>query len=101
MKMDFAANNSRMVVSLDGRLDSVTAPDLEKEIGARLDGITELTFDFSRLRYVSSAGLRVILSCSKKMKAAQGTLTIENPNEMVMDIFDATGFVDILDIRRK
>ena len=85
-------------IALEGRLDTITAPQLESELNAKLDGITGLTLDFAELLYISSAGLRVILSCQKKMNAASGTMIIKNVNTMIMDIFEATGFIDILTI---
>ena len=83
--------------SLSGRLDTTTAPELEKEIGASLDGLTSLTLDMADLSYVSSAGLRVLLSAQKAM-AKQGSMTVCNVNETVMEIFEVTGFSDILTI---
>ncbi len=93
-------DGNALLVKLEGRLDSKSAPELERQINAGLDGITSLTLDFSDLLYISSAGLRVVLSCKKKMNAVQGELIVLNPNELVTDVFDATGFADILDIRQ-
>lgn len=101
MKIKSTISENQMIVKLDGRLDSATAPELERAIATRMDGITELTFDFTDLRYISSAGLRVLLTYSKKMKEAQGVLVIQSPNEMAMDAFEATGFLDILEIRQQ
>ena len=98
MKVDISVNGNDMLVRLGGRLDTMTAPQLESELNAKLDGITGLTLDFAELLYISSAGLRVILSCQKKMNAASGTMIIKNVNTMIMDIFEATGFIDILTI---
>ncbi len=83
--------------ALEGRLDTVTAPDLEKELNASLDGITELWFDFEKLEYISSAGLRVLLSAQKQMNK-QGTMTLYHVTPSIMEIFDVTGFSDILTI---
>ena len=83
--------------ALDGRLDTVTAPELEKEIKESLPGLTELTFDLEKLEYVSSAGLRVFLSAQKVMNA-QGEMKVCHVNETVMEIFEVTGFSDILTI---
>lgn len=94
------AEGNTLIARIEGRLDSQTAPELERKINPALDGITSLTLDFSDLLYISSAGLRVVLSCKKKITAVQGEMIILNPNELVMDVFDATGFADILDIRR-
>ena len=75
---------------LEGRLDTVTAPELEKELKASLDGISELTLDFEKLDYISSAGLRVLLSTQKVM-TKQGKLKIVHVNETIMEIFEVTG----------
>ncbi len=82
---------------LTGRLDTTTAPQLEQDIKSSLDGVTELTLDMKGLDYISSAGLRVLLSAQKVMNK-QGEMTIRNVNETVMEIFDVTGFSDILTI---
>ena len=82
---------------LEGRLDTVTAPELESELKDSLPGLTTLIFDFEKLEYISSAGLRVLLSTQKVM-AKQGEMKIIHVNETIMDIFDITGFIDILTI---
>ncbi len=82
---------------LEGRLDTITAPDLDRELKAVLPDATALTLDFGKLEYISSAGLRVLLSTQKSM-AKQGKMTITHVNETIMDIFDVTGFIDILTI---
>ena len=82
---------------LEGRLDTVTAPELEKELKASLDGVTELRIDFEKLDYISSAGLRVLLSAQKQM-TKQGTMTLHHVNQTIMEIFEVTGFSDILTI---
>ena len=82
---------------LEGRLDTVTAPELETELRGVLPSLTELTLDFTKLDYVSSAGLRVLLSAQKVMNR-QGTMTIKHAGEAIMEIFDVTGFADILTI---
>ena len=86
---------SAMNVALEGRLDTTTAPELEAEL--QLDGITELVLDFEKLDYVSSAGLRVLLAAQKTMNR-QGSMLIRNVNEGIMEIFEITGFIDILTI---
>ena len=88
---------SKLEFALDGRLDTITAPQLEEEVKASLDGVTELIFDFSGLAYVSSAGLRVLLSSQKKMKE-KGRMVVKNVSEEIQEIFDVTGFSDILTI---
>ena len=85
------------IFSLSGRLDTTTAPDLEKEIMSSTDGITDLELDMQKLDYISSAGLRVLLAAQKLMNK-QGKMTIRNANESVMEIFEVTGFSDILSI---
>lgn len=88
---------SKLSVQIDGRLDTTTAPQLESEIREDLSEITELDFDIKDLAYISSAGLRALLSAQKVMNK-QGTMTIRNVNEDIMDVFEVTGFVDILNI---
>ena len=82
---------------VSGRLDTQTAPELEKELDSVLSGIKELTFDFANLEYVSSAGLRVILKAQKAMNA-QGSMKLTGVNDSIMEVFDITGFLDILTI---
>ena len=86
-----------LTLALEGRLDTMTAPELENELKTSLDGVKALTLDFSALEYVSSAGLRVILGAQKIMNK-QGEMKITNVNEEIMEIFDITGFTDILTI---
>ena len=88
---------SKLTIALEGRLDTTTSPQLEGELHPDIDGATELTFDLEQLQYISSAGLRVLLSAQKIMNK-QGTMTIKNVCPEIMDIFDVTGFVDILNI---
>ena len=90
-------NGNQLIVALEGRLDTTTAPQLDQELKASLEGVTELVFDFSQLAYVSSAGLRVLLSTQKVMNV-QGSMVVKNVNQDVMDIFEVTGFADILTI---
>lgn len=88
---------SALTIGLEGRLDTVTAPQLEGELRTDLDGVTELILDLKDLDYISSAGLRVLLSTQKTMNR-QGSMTIRNVKPEIMEIFDVTGFVDILSI---
>lgn len=88
----------KMTIAIEGRLDSTTAPELENEVEASIAGVNELVFDFDKLEYVSSAGLRVLLSAQKKMNE-QGTMTLINVSDEIMGIFEITGFVDILNIQ--
>ena len=85
------------VFTLEGRLDTMSAPELEQAIKEALPGLTALTLDLEKLDYVSSAGLRVFLSAQKAMNG-QGKMTVCHVNETVMEIFDVTGFTDILTI---
>ena len=97
MTIDKKTSGSTLTISVEGRLDTVTAPDLEKEIKTSLDGVTELIFDFDRLDYISSAGLRVLLS-TQKMMTNQGSMKVIHVNETINDVFEITGFSDILTI---
>ena len=90
-------DGSKLTLVLEGRLDTTTAPQLEAELKASLDGITELNLDFEKLEYLSSAGLRVILAAQKTMNK-QGTMVVRHVNETIQEVFEVTGFVDILTI---
>ena len=90
-------NASELTVSLTGRLDTTTAPELEKELKASLDGVTTLVIDMTALDYISSAGLRVLLSAQKTMNK-QGEMKVVHVGETIMEIFEVTGFSDILTI---
>lgn len=89
--------NGTVNLALEGRLDTITAPELEAEMKTALDGAKELVLDFEKLVYISSAGLRVLLSAQKVM-ARQGEMRITHVNETVMEIFEVTGFSEILTI---
>ena len=88
---------SELTITLAGRLDTTTAPELEKQLNAALDGITALIFDMAALEYISSAGLRVLLSAQKIMNR-QGKMKVLHVNETILEIFEVTGFTDILTI---
>ena len=90
-------NGSALTLALEGRLDTVTSPELEKELKASLNGADSLILDFSKLDYISSAGLRVLLSAHKQM-STKGGMKVTNVNEIVREVFDVTGFADILNI---
>ena len=98
MKFDVKTQGKKMEVALEGRMDSATAPGFEKEIFQKLDGVTELVLDFTDLAYLSSAGLRVLLSCQKKMNAAKGSMVVKH--EIIMEVFEATGFDSILTVEQ-
>lgn len=97
MTIEKNMNNEELTLKVIGRLDTITAPDLEKEITGGLDGVKSLVFDFSALEYISSAGLRVLLLAAKTMKS-KGTMVVRNVNEIVKEVFDVTGFSDMLTI---
>ena len=87
----------KLTVALEGRLDTTTAPQLETELRAALDGVSDLTFDLAALDYISSAGLCVLLSAQKAMNK-RGEMLVRNASADLMEIFEVTGFVDILNI---
>ena len=97
MTINKTKEDSKLTIALEGRLDTTTAPQLEAEVKESVAGITDLVFDLKNIAYVSSAGLRVLLSAQKIMNR-QGNMVIKNANEEVMEIFEVTGFVDILNI---
>lgn len=90
-------NGTALEIALAGRLDTMTAPELEAELNKDLGGADSLTLDFGKLDYISSAGLRVLLTAHKAM-AAKGGMKICNVNEVVQEVFEVTGFADILTI---
>ena len=91
-------NGKDLEIALEGRLDTMTAPQLEEALKESMDGITELVIDFTETEYISSAGLRVLLSAQKTMNK-QGSMVVTGVNDVIMEIFEVTGFVDILDIQ--
>jgi anti-sigma B factor antagonist len=97
MTINKNVNGTNLNVALEGRLDTTTAPQLDEELKASLDGIEKLEFDFTNLEYISSAGLRVLLSAQKVMNK-QGSMVIKNVNDEINEIFEVTGFIDILTI---
>ena len=97
MKIIKNQNGGSLTIALEGRLDTTTAPELEQEIKLSLDGVTELIMDLAKLDYISSAGLRVLLFAQKKM-SKQGSMKVIHANDMVMEVFEVTGFSDILTI---
>lgn len=88
-------DGTALEIALEGRLDTMTAPELEAELGKSLSGADSLVFDFSKLDYISSAGLRVLLSAHKAM-LAKGGMKVTHINEIVQEVFDVTGFSDVL-----
>ena len=97
MTINKTAEAGKLTLALEGRLDTGTAPQLEAELKASLDGVTTLVLDFAGLEYISSAGLRVLLGAQKVM-SKQGGMVIRNVNEVISEVFEVTGFVDILNI---
>lgn len=95
MNIEKNLSGTELTVALKGRLDTVTAPVLEKELKENYGSITALVLDFKKLEYISSAGLRVILGAQKAMS---GKLVVKNVNDIVMEVFEVTGFADILTI---
>ncbi len=90
-------DDSALTLVVEGRLETTTAPELDSVVKSKLEGITSLAFDFSNLDYISSAGLRVLLTAQKIMNK-QGQMKIVGANEIVLEIFDITGFSDILTV---
>ena len=97
LNIEKKAEGTNLEVKLTGRLDTVTAPQLEGAIKESIEGVTDLSFDFSELEYISSAGLRVLLA-AQKIRNKQGTLAVRNVSDEVNEIFEVTGFTDILSI---
>ena len=97
MMIEIKKNGEGAVIEIVGRLDATTAPSLDKTINEDISDITNLVLDLKGLEYISSAGLRVILNAQKKMQQ-KGTMKITNVCEAVMDVFEMTGFADILEI---
>lgn len=97
MEINKQADGGKLTLTLNGRLDTMTSPDLEAVLKESLDGVTELVFDCTDLEYISSAGLRVLLGAQKVMNNA-GKMMIRNVNEPVMEVFEVTGFTDVFTI---
>ena len=97
MTVEKSIIGNTLTVKVSGRLDTTTAPQLEKELSDSLSGVEMLAFDFEALEYLSSAGLRVILQAQKIMNK-QGNMVVRNVNETIMEIFEVTGFTDFLTI---
>ena len=95
MKIDFNNNEGILTVALDGRLDTTTAPELETFLAENFNGTAALVIECEKLIYVSSAGLRVLLATQKK---AKGSMKLIHVCELVMEVFEMTGFADILTI---
>jgi anti-sigma B factor antagonist len=90
-------NGSALTIALEGRLDTMTSPQLEEKLNASLEGVTDLVLDLEKLEYMSSAGLRVLLAAQKQMNK-QGSMKVTNVNQIISEIFEVTGFSEILTI---
>ncbi|MGM9683059.1 MAG: STAS domain-containing protein [Eubacteriales bacterium] len=97
MNVEKRIENENAVIAVTGRLDTTTAPELEKELDSVLEVARDLTFDMTGLEYISSAGLRVILKAQKAMNV-RGSMKLTGVNDSIMEVFDITGFLDILTI---
>lgn len=98
MEIKQTKDGNKLTIALEGRLDTMTAPELESALSSALDGVNELVFDFGQLEYISSAGLRILLSAQKKISAAGGSMKLTGVNDSVKEVFEVTGFINILSI---
>ena len=97
MEVTIDRQDSKLTVKITGRLDTLSSPELEKKLGSALEGVTDVVMDLKDLEYISSAGLRVLISISKAL-GVKGEMRIINVNDTVMDIFEVTGLDGILNI---
>lgn len=95
MTINKSRNDNELILAVEGRLETTTAPELEAVVKTELEGVTEFVFDLTKLEYISSAGLRVLLMAQKTMDG-QGAMKVRGANEIVTEIFEVTGFTDIL-----
>ena len=98
LNIKYDKNDANLAIELEGRLDTTTAPELEEKLNSDITGVSKLTFNLKSLEYISSAGLRVLLSAQKIMNK-QGEMIIKDASEEVQEIFEVTGFSDILTIQ--
>ena len=98
MNITVNKNGSELNIALDGRLDTLTSPDLEKKLDEVLDGVEKLIFDFEKLEYISSAGLRVLAGAMDAMDECGGEMVVKNVCADVLDVFEVTGFIEDLNI---
>ena len=96
MDINKKLDNGCLTLKVDGRLDTNTSPELEEAM--KLEGVTEIVFDFAGLEYVSSAGLRILMTAHKAMMACGGKMTVVNPNAIVKGVFDMTGMSDVFNV---
>lgn len=97
MEINKILNNDELLLKVSGELNTTTYQELEDAVSNSLDNIKSLIFDFEKLEYISSAGLRVLLMCKKIMDKQEGSMVVKNANKSVMDVFEITGFANILD----
>ena len=97
MTIEKKIEGSKLEITLEGRLDTITSPMLEAELKQSINDVTELIFNFEKLDYISSSGLRILLAAQKIMNK-QGKMILRNVNEVITEVFEITGFVDILTI---
>ncbi len=97
MNITMTRNEGELIIAIEGRLDTLTSPELEEKLEPALKGVTRLVFDFAQLKYISSAGLRVLLTAMQIMEE-QGEMIVRNVSSDIMDVFEVTGFADDLNI---
>ena len=101
MTVSKSIQNDTALLNVEGRVDTITSPQLEEYVESVMnEGIKNVTFDFNNVQYISSAGLRVLLGTQKRATGFGGVVTVLKPNDDIMEIFEMTGFVDILNIQR-
>lgn len=100
MKINKKVNGEKVVIALDGRLDTATSPELEAVLSPVTSSAKELELDFSKLEYVSSAGLRVLLTAQKAMNSHKGKMTVVHANDVVRDVFEVTGFSAFINLKK-
>ena len=96
MTIEKTKNGTDLFVTVEGRLDTLTSPQFSNEMRTALDGISNVTLDFAKLEYISSAGLRALLQLRQTLDD-KGSVTIVNANELIKEVFEITGFIDALD----
>ena len=98
MNIEFQKSETELIATPEGRLDSNSAPGLEAKLLENLEGMSSLILDFAQVDYISSAGLRVVLAMEQLMAGRGGSLKVIHTNEYVLDVFDTTGFLDIIHV---
>lgn len=99
MNIEKTFDEKNLTVEVEGRIDTITSQELESSLNEEIDNITSLTLDFSKLEYISSAGLRVLIATQKKLKEKDISMTITNVNETIKEIFRMSGFDKVLEIK--